>query len=418
MSRSSTLGGLLLFVAIGVVLSLYGPAIPELRQTFEVGASASGLVLSAHFAGAMVGIAGWALLDRRLGTGASLRLATALLVAGAAGLALAPAWPVVLVAAAVVGVGFGVLVVALNTLFAAGFGNRGAAMLNLLGACFGAGAILGPLAFAATGGFRGPFLGGAVLAVASLPLMRDVRWTPLSELPTGSGRPAPALIGGFVLLYVLYVGVESGVGGWEATSLMAEGAGEAVAANWTAGYWAAITAGRLLAIPFGAAGDPTPAGRRLAAAGRGLADAGPHPAAGTLGLHADGAGAGAGLPHWARLAGRGSPVHACVDGAGDRRRATRRGGASGGDWPADRCQLPCRHPVDPPRRRARLPGHGVAAAPLRRPPVTTPALGGGLSAIVASREGRLPRAMAVAFLILLAVGPRSGSPLHPPRREP
>ncbi|HEV8651654.1 MAG TPA: MFS transporter [Actinomycetes bacterium] len=250
MSRSSTLGGLLLFVAIGVVLSLYGPAIPELRQTFEVGASASGLVLSAHFAGAMVGIAGWALLDRRLGTGASLRLATALLVAGAAGLALAPAWPVVLVAAAVVGVGFGVLVVALNTLFAAGFGNRGAAMLNLLGACFGAGAILGPLAFAATGGFRGPFLGGAVLAVASLPLMRDVRWTPLSELPTGSGRPAPALIGGFVLLYVLYVGVESGVGGWEATSLMAEGAGEAVAANWTAGYWAAITAGRLLAIPL------------------------------------------------------------------------------------------------------------------------------------------------------------------------
>jgi len=73
-----------------------------------------------------------------------------------------------LAAAAVVGVGFGVLVVALNTLFAAGFGDRGAAMLNLLGACFGAGAILGPLAFAASGGFRGPFLGGAVLAAAAI----------------------------------------------------------------------------------------------------------------------------------------------------------------------------------------------------------------------------------------------------------
>ncbi len=244
------LGGLLLFVAVGVVLSLYGPAIPELQEHFGVGAAASGLVLSAHFAGAMVGIAGWALLDRRLGTGASLRLAAALLVAGATGLALAPVWPVALAAAAVVGVGFGVLVVALNTLFAAGFGDRSAAMLNLLGACFGAGATLGPLAFAATGGFRGPFLGGAVLAAAGLPLMRDVRRAPVSGSPAGSGRPALALIGGFVLLYVLYVGVESGVGGWEATSLLAHGAGEAAAANWTAGYWAAITVGRLLAIPL------------------------------------------------------------------------------------------------------------------------------------------------------------------------
>ncbi len=250
MSRSGTLGGLLLFVAIGVVLSLYGPAIPEFRERFGVGAGASALALSAHFTGAIVGIAGWALLDRRLGTGALLRPAAVLLVAGSIGLALAPSWPVTLAAAALVGVGFGVLVVALNALFAAGFGDRSAAMLNLLGACFGAGAILGPLAFAATGSFRGPFLGGAVLVVASLPLMRDVRRSPAPGPPAGSGRPAPVLVGGFVLLYVLYVGVESGVGGWEATSLLAHGTGEAAAANWTAGYWAAITAGRLLAVPL------------------------------------------------------------------------------------------------------------------------------------------------------------------------
>lgn len=250
MSRSSTVGGLLLFVAVGVVLSLYGPAMPEFRERFGISTGDSALALSAHFAGAIVGIAGWALLDRRLGTGRLLRRAAVLLVAGSIGLALAPVWPVVLAAAALVGVGFGVLVVALNALFAAGFGDRGAAMLNLLGASFGAGAILGPLALAATGGFRGPFLGGAVLVVASLPLMRDVQRCPAPERPAGSARPAPVLIGGFVLLYVLYVGVESGVGGWEATSLLAHGTGEAAAANWTAGYWAAITAGRLLAVPL------------------------------------------------------------------------------------------------------------------------------------------------------------------------
>jgi MFS transporter, FHS family, glucose/mannose:H+ symporter len=53
-----------------------------------------------------------------------------------------------------------------------------------------------------------------------------------------------------VALCALYVGVESGIGGWETTSLRAGGTGQAAAASWTAGYWAALTAGRLLAIPL------------------------------------------------------------------------------------------------------------------------------------------------------------------------
>ena len=73
-------------------------------------------------------------------------------------------------------------------------------------------------------------------------------------------------------LCALY-GVESGIGGWETTSLRAGGAGPAAAASWTAGYWAAI-AGRLLAIPL-ALRVPAPAlaagSLLLAAAGLGLA---------------------------------------------------------------------------------------------------------------------------------------------------
>ena len=53
-----------------------------------------------------------------------------------------------------------------------------------------------------------------------------------------------------MVLLLLYVGVENGVGGWEATSLRAGGTGAAAAATWTAGYWAALTTGRLLAIPL------------------------------------------------------------------------------------------------------------------------------------------------------------------------
>ena len=248
MSRRSTVGVLVLAAAVGLLLSLYGPAIPELRETFGVGGGGSALVLSAHFGGAMTGI-GWWGLQRGLAARTWLAVAVLLLVAGATGVALAPAWAVVLVAAFGLGVGFGVVVVEINVLFADGFGERATAMLNLLGACFGAGAVLGPLAVAATGGYRVPFGAGALLAVVALALTRDLPATTRPAAPA-EGRPPVAVVAGFVALCALYVGVESGIGGWETTSLRAGGTGEAAAASWTAGYWAALTAGRLLAIPL------------------------------------------------------------------------------------------------------------------------------------------------------------------------
>jgi MFS transporter, FHS family, glucose/mannose:H+ symporter len=270
-TRPATVGVLVLAAAVGLLLSLYGPAIPELREAYGVGGGGSALVLSAHFAGAITGI-GWWGLERRLAARTWLVVAVALLVGGAAGIAFAPAWPVVLVAAFGVGVGFGVVVVQVNVLFADGFGERAAAMLNLLGACFGAGAVLGPLAVAATGGYRVPFCAGALLAVVSLALIRDLPRTATLPPATGRDRPPLGMVAGFVVLCALYVGVESGVGGWEVTSLRAAGLGAAAAASWTAGYWAALTAGRLLAIPLALrVAPPVLAAGSLALAAAGLA---------------------------------------------------------------------------------------------------------------------------------------------------
>jgi MFS transporter, FHS family, glucose/mannose:H+ symporter len=239
---------LVLAAAVGMLLSLYGPVLPELQASFEVGGRGSGLVLSAHFAGAIAGIAWWG-LERRLPARTWLRLATALLVGGAVGIAFAPAWPVLLAAAFCLGVGFGVVVVTINVLFAEGFGERAAAMLNLLGATFGGGAVVGPLVVAAAGGYRVPFCAGALLAGAALVLLRDLPPTATPPAP-GTERLPLGQVGGFMALLLLYVGVESGVGGWEATSLRAGGLGAAGAASWTSAYWAAITVGRLLAIPL------------------------------------------------------------------------------------------------------------------------------------------------------------------------
>ena len=273
MSRTSTVGVLVLGAAAGLLLSLYGPAIPQLRQAYGVDVGGSALVLSAHFAGAMTGIAWWG-LERRLAARTWLRAATALLVAGAAGIAFAPTWPVVLAAAFGLGVGFGVVVVEINVLLADAFGERAPAMLNLLGATFGAGAVVGPLAVAATGGYRLPFCAMALLAVVALSLTRDLPGAAPAPPEPGRDRPPSGLVGGFVALCALYVGTESGVGGWETTSLLAGGIGAAAAATWTAGYWAAITTGRLLAIPLALRVAPpvlVAAALLAAAAGLGLA---------------------------------------------------------------------------------------------------------------------------------------------------
>lgn len=131
------------FVLIGVVQALYGPSIPAFRDEFGLSPSAAGLGLSAHFAGGVVGVL---LIDRlyvRLGNRRVLGSSYILMAVGAAGFALAPNWPLALAAALLTGLGFGGIDYGLNQLFAVGFGDRSTAMLNILNAHFGIGAILG-----------------------------------------------------------------------------------------------------------------------------------------------------------------------------------------------------------------------------------------------------------------------------------
>jgi FHS family glucose/mannose:H+ symporter-like MFS transporter len=168
------------------------------------------------------------------------------------GFAAAPTWPVALAAAAIIGVGFGALVVGLNRIFATGFGARSAALLNILGASFGFGAIVGPLSLPISDGrFALPFMGCASMAAVGLPLvLRTPQIPPSANHTAAIRRHVPGRLWGFTAFYVLYVGVESGIGGWEATHLLSQDASEASAANWTAAYWGAITLGRVLAAPI------------------------------------------------------------------------------------------------------------------------------------------------------------------------
>ena len=263
------------FVLIGVLQALYGPAIPALRDTYDLSPSAAGLGLSAHFTG---GVAGVLLFDRlygRMGNRRILGTSYLLMALGAAGFAFAPSWPAGLAAALLAGLGFGGIDYGLNQLFAVGFGHRSTAMLNILNAHFGIGAILGPALVAAVGAEHYPALFLA-FAAANLPLLfclrgvrdhvpqptsaatdvSDARPAPGAAAPGAAaprsvlGRSLGSVLGVFVTLYVLHVGIEAGVGGWEPTHLETVGYGAGAAATATSVYWLMMTIGRFLVAPI------------------------------------------------------------------------------------------------------------------------------------------------------------------------
>jgi MFS family permease len=258
-------------VVLGTLQALYGPAIPAFRARFGVTPAVAGLGLSADFAGALVGVVLYHLLLARAGDRRLLPASYTLMAAGMILFAIAPSWPLALGAALVTGLGSGGIDYGLNHLFAIGFGRHSAAMLNLLNAFFGAGAVIGPALIGAVGAARYPWLFGAAAAVSLLliPSLRGVRAkvTPDDRAPRGeplrgeplrgepaAGQPGPAqpaeresaargpavgesragesvagepragtrtgvIVAGFVAVYVFYVAIESGVGGWEPTHL-------------------------------------------------------------------------------------------------------------------------------------------------------------------------------------------------------
>jgi fucose permease len=182
----------------------------------------------------------------------------------------------------VTGFGSGGIDYGLNHLFATGFGRRSTAMLNLLNAFFGVGAVIGPALIGAVGAARYPWLfaAAAVVSLLLIPSLRGVRAkvagarageAPVEEQPAGeaardlaaaeppaaqsaagesrAGTSTGLIVAAFVAVYVLYVAIESGVGGWEPTHLEAVGYGASVAATATSGFWLALTVGRFAAVP-------------------------------------------------------------------------------------------------------------------------------------------------------------------------
>ncbi|HEX2864148.1 MAG TPA: MFS transporter [Deinococcales bacterium] len=246
--------GFLGFFIIGAVQALYGPSIPQLLNVYQLNQAQVGLALSAQFLGTVLGILLSGVAERA-GTRSSQRLVASCvcLVVGMLLFPFAPTWPVALIGAAIGGLGYGGLDININLVFATSFGSRGASMLNLVNAAFGVGAIAGPVLVAASpqGNYRWAFVSLAVLSVFLFPLVASSRDTSTREAvgpATHSGRSLLLLMGLFILAYFVYVGMETGVSGWETRFTQSlRLLPETTAAALPALFWAGLTLGRLAA---------------------------------------------------------------------------------------------------------------------------------------------------------------------------
>jgi fucose permease len=254
--RLLALAGILMFAFLGAIQALYGPLLPGFQRAFTIDSSTVGLIFVAHGLGALLGIfvpsmIGIAAVARRW-----LTTGTGLVLIGAGAVMLAPTWPTLLAAVFVLAMGFGIHVIRLNSLFIAGFGTRAMAMTQLLNAAFSIGCILGPVALGLIGvpsqSLFGAIAAGALLLLPLCALAdRSVPNAARTELGAAEGVPSGAgtivLLGAFVALMALLVGVENSIAGWTATLALANGYSYAAAANLTAVFFGCIFAGRLLA---------------------------------------------------------------------------------------------------------------------------------------------------------------------------
>jgi fucose permease len=248
------------FISLGLPDGTLGVAWPSVYPELGLPIGMAGaLMLVGTILTATAGFSsGWVLARFRTGP---VLLVSCLLTAGAMWLlSRAQSLAVLFLAVVPLGLGAGAVDAGLNGYVARHYSGR---HMNWLHACWGIGATTGPLlmgqALASTHGWRGGYglIGSIQLALAALFFVTLRLWEKVPEHAPGAkkGPESPALTRGAnsfegwlsVAVFVLYTGAELSVGLWAGTILVVDrGLAPEQAALWAAGYFGAITAGRIV----------------------------------------------------------------------------------------------------------------------------------------------------------------------------
>lgn len=232
--------GMAVFVLMGAVQAVYGPALPVIARETGRGLASVSVLFTAHWIGAALGVAAMFALGTRM----TPRVVVLVLAAGSALLGAGLGWNTMLAGAVLAGMGQGCAAVLFNPRLLGAYGARGPAMLTLINAIFGAGAILAPLAFVAlAGAFRPLFMVLAAGFLLTLVLARDV------------GRPDVSTARGALRIDWIVLGFGAFGVGFEATliglgpaALVRAGLSEVSAAEMLSLFFVAFLAARVLLV--------------------------------------------------------------------------------------------------------------------------------------------------------------------------
>jgi fucose permease len=237
------------FGLLGLFQSTLGPLIPVVRDDNGLGAATAGLLVSGFFAGSMVSIVIGGVLPEHRARRHLVVAPGVLLAVGAAGLATRGPWPLPLVSVVVAGLGFGGLVLVVNSAMASQPGRRGVTLANLVNGVFSLGAVAGPALVGVTRGIGYSVIyvvvGAAVLlALPARHLGGVAARSGSDEQDPPAGRPRAVLIL-FCGLMFCYSGIETGLASWETVHLEAHGHSPATASALASLFWLGMAFTRL-----------------------------------------------------------------------------------------------------------------------------------------------------------------------------
>ena len=250
----SACAGILVF---GIVLAILGTVfgLPAMRSRLQVSLAQQGTIILLLYLGIFIGSLLVGPLIDHLGHKANL-LSSSLIVASAMVLfAGAHSVTTASIAAILLGVGGGGLNTCTNVLVSDLYTEQRGPMLNLLGICFGVGAMSIPLMAASIEGrFTIPqlFLFCAVLALACAAWYALISFPPPQTKQAFSWRELVVVAkyqGVLLLAFILFCesGNEACIAGWTSTYVGVIGHSPRVATLILAAYWGALMLSRMLA---------------------------------------------------------------------------------------------------------------------------------------------------------------------------
>ena len=266
MKRAAVVGSFASFLMFGLLQSLYGPVLGWVGETYRVLLETAEMSASLNFLGALVGIIFFVCTRSWVGDRLRIALSLSLLGGGALLMSATTSWGVFLLANLLAGCGAGGIDYGLSIIFASSFGRRNVFMLNALHGMFGFGSVLGPILL----GLFSPALYQVILlfvavvvflsltGMRSLPRRRVVPIEPLhgAAVHARRGREV-AVAAGFIMFFVLQVGVEFGIGIWEPQYLQSLAYTSSKASLMTSAFWLSLAVGRIV---LGALGTRVGAG--------------------------------------------------------------------------------------------------------------------------------------------------------------